>query len=75
MNATPPTREALTNKRRGRPLHGWLRTIGMTLMITHHGCRGAIRSGVTTATELTGGVTDNIKADGQANGIVKPNDL
>jgi hypothetical protein len=29
----------------------------------------------TTATELTGGVTDNIKADGQANGIVKPNDL
>jgi hypothetical protein len=47
----------------------------MTLMITHYGCRGAIRSGVTTATELTGGVTDNIKADGQANGIVKPNDL
>jgi hypothetical protein len=47
----------------------------MTLMITHHGCRGAIRSRVTTDTELTGGVTDNIKADGQANGIVKPNDF
>jgi len=44
-------------------------------MITHQGCCGAIRSGATTATELTGGVTDNIKADGQANGTVKPNVL
>jgi hypothetical protein len=27
------------------------------------------------ATELTGGVTDDVKADGQANDIVKSNDL